>query len=931
MAARQESLENILNIVIRPEFVDWQVLRHDGKREPFDPLRLFQSFLESGMDLQSAVRLFDRVVEDVHRIAQIDVITQDRIHDTVVDALIETTGRDAQVWLANYTSIFGAEHENGNAAPDYVNVRQKGELKRRVLLYLCDAYSVEDEAQVRALLGDDEFTLLTEQLIKVVRYCGFYRVRKDFLDSLLTELSERSVKSIIPSKKFDPESASSQLRDIGQRIVLARDESQTNKTAGLNILTTAAEDMAAILLRRFGVITRRNTMGSLRQLADLLGTVSSADDIDGRLASTGFRARTFPNLDRIAGDLKKALELHRRPVKQFWMACEELREAIEGKHILRACRCAEDILASAKLIVSPDKYIATLVTYDHSKAPVTEYLEAFATVLSNRNFAAYRSAAGDYVDLECDFDEHPLLDLGRVLRVRAAFAGDDWDIEAHWKRRCLNDAQESDEIVPVLVTNRKLSLPLIASLQDELRGMGRYMAIIESKSIEEVLYRPERIRDLVLSAIIPTDARSASTEIRKYDLPSGIGVGYEREFLTSALALADDEKGESAARNTGVFLESAIREHFCFAYGIMLSRKGGVPIELRIANGQWDGRPFWGIRSYLSWFRAAGDIAKRNTSVASVAAVLPSRRALTDLSDLQPSRNAYAHRTREVPRPEAKAFIERVARAVEPLVSAKGERDRGIVVGNEGSITLHTETGVQTTQWPANRKPLGIGALVYFNAETQSLTPHLIVQCEECHTVAPLPAGRKNNAFICSTCRHQNFLEGMWGAVLKKGDAQITQMLRPQKLAWRPPENPKVFISYASEQEGLAQEIGLVLEKRHVTVWLYQDMIVPGDPLIESLSKGLNSANHGVFLISREFLGKSWPRAELDVLLHKFIESRSVRLIPVLIGVEHAELAEAIPLMRGIVSVPFTSSQEISRRIASIVFKPAGPPSRPPA
>src|ERR1700730_17140792 len=107
---RTESLENILNIVIRPEFAEWQVIRHDKKTESFDPLRLLQSFLESGVDLQSGARLFDKVVHDIGRIAQIDIITQDRIYNTVVDALMVTTGRDAQIWLANYTSIFGSEH-----------------------------------------------------------------------------------------------------------------------------------------------------------------------------------------------------------------------------------------------------------------------------------------------------------------------------------------------------------------------------------------------------------------------------------------------------------------------------------------------------------------------------------------------------------------------------------------------------------------------------------------------------------------------------------------------------------------------------------------------------------------------------------------------------------------------------------------------------
>ena len=606
---RTESLENILNIVIRPEFAEWQVIRHDKKTESFDPLRLLQSFLESGVDLQSGARLFDKVVHDIGRIAQIDIITQDRIYNTVVDALMETTGRDAQIWLANYTSIFGSEHEDSSNAPEYVNVRQKGELKRQVLQYICEAYSVDSEDKVRALLGDEEFTLLADQLIKIVRYCGFYKVKRDFLDKLLTELSERSVKSIIPSNTFDSESASSQLRDIGQRIVLARDESQTNKTAGLNILTTAVEDMAAILLRRFGVVTRRNTMASLKQLADLVGAVRSIDRSEGNTGLTTFRDRAFPDLERIATDLKSALALHRRHVKQFWLACEELQTALVEEHILRACRCAEDILPSAKLIVNPDKHIATLLSFQFFTAPSALYLETLAAILTDRGFAAYHSGAEGFLDVECDFDDHRLLDFGRILRIRVAFADRDWTELGEWTSHCIEDAKETDEIIPVLVTNRKISSELIASLQKELHDIGRYMAIIETKVMESVLYRPERLRDAVFAAIIPTGARPATAGARDHEIPAAIQIGYEKDFLAAALRQADEDKGESAARDTGTFLESAIREHFCFVYSIMLSRRGGLPIELRITNGKWDGQRFWGMRAYLAWFRAAAEFA----------------------------------------------------------------------------------------------------------------------------------------------------------------------------------------------------------------------------------------------------------------------------------------------------------------------------------
>ena len=187
---RNDGLETVFKVIIRPEYKEWEILRKDNETESFDVLKLFQSFLECEIDLDSATQLFDSVIEELKHINQTDKITHSRIYDTVLNCISSFPHENSRLWLSNYTSIFGIESLHYLDSDKLINIRQKGILKKHVLQYLCGVYDTDDESEIREILGDTEFTILAERMIKIIRFCGFYSVDRVFLYKFFDELEQ---------------------------------------------------------------------------------------------------------------------------------------------------------------------------------------------------------------------------------------------------------------------------------------------------------------------------------------------------------------------------------------------------------------------------------------------------------------------------------------------------------------------------------------------------------------------------------------------------------------------------------------------------------------------------------------------------------------------------------------------------------------------
>lgn len=129
-----------------------------------------------------------------------------------------------------------------------------------------------------------------------------------------------------------------------------------------------------------------------------------------------------------------------------------------------------------------------------------------------------------------------------------------------------------------------------------------------------------------------------------------------------------------------------------------------------------------------------------------------------------------------------------------------------------------------------------------------------------------------------------------------------------------------IFLSHASEDKlKVATPLAELLEQFGFRVWLDEHVLVPGRSLREQIDHGLANSEYGLLLVSRHFIQKSWPTAELNALFSSAVQGR-VRLIPIWHGVSEREVAEFSPMLADRYALSTRQGlHDIVRRIASAI------------
>lgn len=89
-----------------------------------------------------------------------------------------------------------------------------------------------------------------------------------------------------------------------------------------------------------------------------------------------------------------------------------------------------------------------------------------------------------------------------------------------------------------------------------------------------------------------------------------------------------------------------------------------------------------------------------------------------------------------------------------------------------------------------------------------------------------------------------------------------------------------VFLSYARSDYSFALELVESLKRMGLEVWLDEEQILPGETVKDRLVRGLESAQHAVFIVTDAWLDRVWTEWELESFVQDRGEGR--RLIPVL-------------------------------------------------
>ena len=103
----------------------------------------------------------------------------------------------------------------------------------------------------------------------------------------------------------------------------------------------------------------------------------------------------------------------------------------------------------------------------------------------------------------------------------------------------------------------------------------------------------------------------------------------------------------------------------------------------------------------------------------------------------------------------------------------------------------------------------------------------------------------------------------------------------------------KVFISYASKDEELANGIVASLEEAGLDAWFKKREILPGDNWAEKVATGLKDSNAMVVLVTPDSLESDAVQSSISYALSEPVFRK--RLIPVIVGDSAESVVDKMP------------------------------------
>lgn len=126
---------------------------------------------------------------------------------------------------------------------------------------------------------------------------------------------------------------------------------------------------------------------------------------------------------------------------------------------------------------------------------------------------------------------------------------------------------------------------------------------------------------------------------------------------------------------------------------------------------------------------------------------------------------------------------------------------------------------------------------------------------------------------------------------------------------------PKVFLSYAWEDNDLASQIAHALQANGIDTWWADWCIKAGDSLRQKIDEGLSECSHFVVLLTPTSIKKPWVNQEMDAALMLKLQTQ-VKFIPLRYQLPPDQLP---PLLRGSLSPAIENpEQDINQLINDI-------------
>lgn len=94
-----------------------------------------------------------------------------------------------------------------------------------------------------------------------------------------------------------------------------------------------------------------------------------------------------------------------------------------------------------------------------------------------------------------------------------------------------------------------------------------------------------------------------------------------------------------------------------------------------------------------------------------------------------------------------------------------------------------------------------------------------------------------------------------------------------------------VFLCHASEDKNnVVRPLAEALKKAGISYWLDEAEIRWGCDIFKSINEGLKTSHFVIVVLSKNYLQKKWPQAELSAAMNDELSSEIIKVLPLIVG-----------------------------------------------
>ena len=770
-------LSEIILEFIKPECDSIKIVKHGkhgGQSEDFDPLTLLNSFFESEMDYEYACELFDETLEELKRLSNYGPLSYVQISTTVIDCLSKSNHPNAPLWLSNYENIFGRDLEELKSEEGYIVVRKASELKYSILEIIGDIIGVQDVQEIEKQIGKKELTTITNRVIKIVRYCGFYKVKKEFLKAFCEELSKRSVKGIIPNTSINETKISESLNEAEKLLLLAKVNINIHNKS-LNYINLVLEELGTTVLKKFGLLPLSASRKSFKQFVDILKL-----SID--ISNGGSKNIALPHISNIRKELNKILDPLNIPLESYLNDCEVILNSLQKKFAHDAYFQTLSLLENLKIILIPNPLLNEIYAFEYFNNDIDKYLELSSRIFSSENLRTKLSLENSYIDVFIDFSYHELIEFGRRIRIRCLFLSPEQNLPADWLNLSSDDLDENVDIIPVLIINKDLSTNNVDDLRTIANEHHRCICPMDRAQFEKILNKPKEVRDVIqkqISSLIPESLnwRGKIFPKEKINLPENF-TNYQKDTFIYAFAQIEHNKGSSACLQIGRLLEVIVRDYLLQIISFLnANNEKGFLLPSSSSKK--------GLKSYTDLFQSIVGLANSNRKIKKqILQYLPTNQLLNEIDLLREYRNDFVHEDFDVSDNEARSFLVKVYSIISHLNENTSFAKKAILFKRQNEkLYFFCEDGeIIDNDENKYTQSLKIWDCVYLSSKSFPKIVFALSTCKHCGKHTKVREVTSNGRFICLLCERSNKINNIWNSLLRKAEREAKKVEKEVRL-----------------------------------------------------------------------------------------------------------------------------------------------------